>query len=83
MADSSGNKHFIAGLGENLFSADSELELPLDIGYQFVRRMDEVIPLSPRRVSKHLAGVAPPVPVVRHLVMVDRHRKFLTREIGH
>jgi len=77
------DKHFVAWFRNDLFFYDSQLELANYYSHEFVRRVDKIIPLSAGWVGEHITGVAPPVPVVRHLVMVDRHRKFLTREIGH
>lgn len=83
MVDSFGNKDFVTRLCDDLFSADGELEPPIHHGHQLVRRVDEIIPLSSGWVGEHITGVAPPVPVLSHLVMINRNREFLTGEIGH
>lgn len=80
MANAFRNKHFVARLCDDLLRADHQSKLPDYDSYQLVRRMDEVIPLSARRVRKHITGIAPPVPVVSDLVTVERRRKFLTSE---
>lgn len=42
--------------------------------------MNEIIPLAAGWVGEHIAGVAPPAPVVSRLVPVERHGEFLRRE---
>ncbi len=83
MTDSFRNKHFIARLGDDLFPADRQPELPDHDGHELIRRMDEIIPLTVWRVSEHIAGVAALVPVASDLVAVERHREFLVGEMGH
>jgi len=47
-------QHFITRLCENFFWIEGQPELPNHDGYEFVRPVDEIIPLSARRVGKHI-----------------------------
>lgn len=83
MANTFRNKHLVARLCDELFPADSDLEPSNHHGHQLVRGVDEIIPFPAWWVSEHITGVAPPAPVLRNLVTVERQWKFLVAEIGH
>lgn len=83
MANAFRNKHFVAGLYGDLFSADGEFESPFHHGHQLIRRVDEIIPFTSGGIGKHIAGVTAPAPIVRDLVTVERHGEFLRGEIRH
>lgn len=51
MTNTFGDKRFVARLCDDLFPADDEFEPSLHNRHQFVRRMDEIIPLSSRSVN--------------------------------
>lgn len=82
MADVFGNTHFITRLCKDFFRTDGQLELPFHDGHEFIRRMDEIIPLSSGRVGEHVAGIAPLAPVLGHLVTIEWHWEFLVGETG-
>lgn len=83
MANAFWNKHFDARLRDDFFAADGEFKLPLHNDHQLVRCMDEIIPLSAGLVGEQVAGVAPPAPVMRDLVTIERDCEFLMGVIGH
>lgn len=83
MANTLRNKHFVARLCDDRFSADGEFEAPIHNSHELVRRMDEIIPLSAWWVGEQVTGVAPPAPVLSHLVTVEGRRELMKGEIGH
>lgn len=83
MANAFRNKHFVARLCDNLFFVNGEIEPSFHHGHQLVRRVDEIIPFPAGRVGEQAAGIAPLAPVMRDLVAVERHWKFLMCEVRH
>jgi len=83
VADVFRDKHFVARFCNDFFTADSQSQLSRHDGDEFVRRVNEIIPLSAGRVSEQIAGVTPLLPVVSDLITVERHREFMTGTIGH
>jgi hypothetical protein len=83
MVDSFWNKDFVARFCDHLLLTEGQLELPHHDSHKLVRRMDEIIPLSARRVGEYITGVAPPAPVLSDLVTVERRLEFLAGEVGH
>ena len=83
MADAFWNTHFITRAYEDFFRADRQFELPGHDRHKFICSMDEIIPLSSWWVGEHIARIASSVPVVSHLVMIERDGKFLMGEIRH
>lgn len=70
MDDSPRDKYFVARFCDDVFVADDQAELAGDDGHEFVRRMDEIIPLSAGRSGEQVTGVASPSPVSGDLVSV-------------
>lgn len=83
MADLFGNEHLVARFRDDVFFIDDQPEFSRHNGHELVCGMDEAIPLASGWVDEYITGVAPPAPVSSHLVTVDRHREFITGEIGH
>jgi hypothetical protein len=72
MDDASWDEYFVARFRDELFIPDSEPKLAGDDGHEFVRRMDEIIPLSPRRISEQIARVPPFLPAACDQLLVGR-----------
>ncbi len=58
-----GNEDLIAGSGDDAVLFDGQFEGALQYGHEFVGRMDEVVPLAPRRVGELITAIAPRTPV--------------------
>lgn len=78
MDSSTRDKHFVAWFRNNFLITDGQSELPNHDGDEFVRRVDEIIPLSAGRIREQIAGVPPLLPVLSDLPTVERYREFLT-----
>lgn len=83
MDDSSWDEYFVARFRDELFIPDGQSELAGDDGHEFVRRMDEIVPLSPGRIGEQIARVTPLLPVVGDLLLYGRYREFMRGKIGH
>ena len=69
MDDASWDEYFVARFCDELFISDGQPKLASDDGHEFVRRMDEIIPLSPWRISEQIARVPPLLPVAGDLLV--------------
>src|SRR5215472_14077670 len=83
VADASRNKHLISRSSDNLLIVDGQSQSPDYDGHKLIGRMDEVIPLSSRRIDEHVTGVPPLAPISSHFFAVNGHRKLLRDEIAH
>jgi hypothetical protein len=83
MANTPRNKHLVARLCQDFLFTDDQSEFPNHDSHKLVRCVDEIIPLSARRVGKHIAGIALLAPVTSDLVTIERHGEFLIGEIGY
>ena len=77
MDDASWDAYFVARFRDELFIPDGQPTLAGDGGHEFVRRMDEIIPRSPRRISEQIAKVPPLLPVAGDLLLVGRCQEFM------
>jgi hypothetical protein len=75
------NEYLISGFRDNLFAPDGQAQFPFNNSDQLVGRMNEIIPLPPGRINKHIARIPPLIPGPSHLLASKWQRKLFTGQV--